>query len=133
MLSLATVAIRGDEPRPDAVRPREVVHLFNGRDLAGLSTWLKGSNHDDPRHVFRVTDGLLHISGDGNGYIATEKAYRDYHLIVEYKWGKRTDGGKFVRNSGILLNATGPDGGAGVPGCLRLNANSPRVAWATSS
>ncbi len=39
--------------------------------------------------------------------------YRDYHLIVEYKWGKRTDGGKFVRNSGILLHATGPDGGAG--------------------
>ena len=40
-------------------------------------------------------------------------AYRDYHLIVEYKWGKRTDGDKFVRNSGILLHATGPDGGAG--------------------
>ena len=39
--------------------------------------------------------------------------YRDYHLIVEHKWGKRTDGGKFVRNSGILLHATGPDGGAG--------------------
>ena len=33
-------------------------------------------------------------------------------VIVEYKWGKRTDGGKFVRNSGILLHATGPDGGA---------------------
>ena len=35
VLSLAAVAIRGDEPRPDAVRPREVVHLFNGQDLAG--------------------------------------------------------------------------------------------------
>ena len=33
--------------------------------------------------------------------------------MVEYRWGKRTDGGKFVRNSGILLHATGPDGGAG--------------------
>jgi len=32
---------------------------------------------------------------------------------VEYKWGKRIDGGKYVRNSGILLNAIGPDGGAG--------------------
>ncbi len=90
-----------------------MIRLFNGKTLAGLSTWLEDAKHEDPRRVFQVTDGLLHISGDGNGYIATEKAYRDYHLIVEYKWGKRTDGGKFVRNSGILLHATGPDGGAG--------------------
>src|SRR5439155_14429749 len=46
-------------------------------------------------------------------YVATDKSYQDYHLIVEYRWGKKTDGGKFVRNSGILLHATGPDGGAG--------------------
>jgi hypothetical protein len=110
---LLPMASGSDGPMTDAVRPREVVRLFNGRDLAGLSTWLKDSRRDDPRQVFRVTDGLLHITGDGDGYIATEKAYRDYHLIVEYKWGKRTDGGKLVRNSGILLHATGPDGGAG--------------------
>jgi hypothetical protein len=55
---------------------------------------------------------VLHISGDGFGYVATDQAYRDYHLTVEYKWGKRTDGGKYVRNSGILLHAVGPDGGA---------------------
>ena len=78
-----------------------------------MSTWLKDTKRDDPRRVFRVTDGLLHITGDGDGYIATQKAFRDYHLIVEYKWGKRTNGGKSVRNSGILLHATGPDGGAG--------------------
>ncbi len=113
VLGLSAAAIRGDEPKANAVRPREAIRLFNGRDLGGLSTWLKDSKHDDPRQVFRVTDGLLHISGDGNGYVATKQAYRDYHLIVEYKWGKRTDGGKFVRNSGILLHATGPDGGAG--------------------
>ena len=47
------------------------------------------------------------------GTSGTRGTYRDYHLIVEYEWGKRTDGGKFVRNSGILLHATGPDGGAG--------------------
>jgi hypothetical protein len=101
------------DPKSQSENPRGVIRLFNGRDLAGLSTWLKDTKRDDPRRVFRVTDGLLHISGDGNGYIATDKEYRDYHLVVEYKWGKRTDGGKFVRNSGILLHATGPDGGAG--------------------
>jgi hypothetical protein len=86
--------------------------LFNGKDLTGLRTWLKGSGSRDPHHVFTVRDGILHVSGTDNGYVATDKTYRDYHLVVEYKWGKRTDGGKYVRNSGILLNAIGPDGGA---------------------
>jgi hypothetical protein len=93
--------------------PREVVPLFNGRDLTGLTTWLEDTKRADPRRVFRVERGLLHITGDGNGYIATTNEYHDYHLVVEYKWGSRTDGGKFVRNSGILLNAIGPDGCAG--------------------
>jgi Domain of Unknown Function (DUF1080) len=108
MLLLASGGARGGEP----VSPREVVYLFNGRDLSGLTTWLKDTKHDDPRRVFQITDGMIHVTGDGFGYIATAEEYRDYHVVVEYKWGKRTDGGKYVRNSGILLNAIGPDGGA---------------------
>lgn len=103
-------AVAPAEPAP----PKDaVVLLFNGKDLTGLHTWLKDTKHDDPRKVFSVRDGVLHVSGEGNGYVATEKEYRDYRLVVEYRWGKRTDGGKHVRNSGILLHATGPDGGAG--------------------
>lgn len=103
-----------------AIAPRNTIQLFNGRDLSGLSTWLKDTRREDPRRVFRVTDGVLHLTGDGFGYVATEKEYRDYRLVVEYKWGKKTDGGKYVRNSGILLHATGPDGGAGGawPSCI---------------
>jgi len=87
---------------------------LNGKDLAGLTTWLKDTKRDDPRKVFRVTDaGLLHVTGDGFGYLATDRAYRDYRLVVEYRWGDRTDGGNSVRNSGVLLHAVGPDGGAG--------------------
>jgi hypothetical protein len=96
----------------DPVTPKETVKLFNGKDLTGLTTWLKDSKREDPRRVFSVADGMLHISGDGFGYVATEKEYQDYHLVVEYRWGKKTDGGKFVRNSGVLLHAVGPDGGA---------------------
>ena len=94
-------------------RPREIIELFNGRDLAGLAHWLEDTKERDPRGVFSVQDGMIRISGEGNGYLATHESYRDYHLVVEYRWGKRTDGGKFVRNSGILLHANGPDGGAG--------------------
>jgi hypothetical protein len=108
------------EDQAAAIAPREATKLFNGRDLTGLTTWLKETQREDPRQVFRVTDGMIHLSGEGNGYVATQKEYRDYHLIVEYKWGERTDGGKYVRNSGILLHAVGPDGGAGGawPSCI---------------
>jgi hypothetical protein len=106
---------RADEP----ITPKSAVSLFNGKDLSGWTTWLKDTKREDPRHVFQVTDGLLHLSGDGDGYVATKEAYRNYHLSVEYKWGKFHKG-KYVRNSGILLHATGPDGGAGGawPSCI---------------
>lgn len=95
-----------------AIRPEKPIVLFNGHDLSGFTTWLKDTKVADPRAVFQVHDGQIQISGDGDGYLATRESYRDYHLIAEYRWGKRTNGGKFVRNSGILLHASGPDGGA---------------------
>ncbi|HLW67059.1 MAG TPA: DUF1080 domain-containing protein [Gemmataceae bacterium] len=118
-LSVAA-AIMADEPKAKPVTPMTVMVLFNGRDLAGLYTWLKDSRHEDPKKVFTVHDGMIHVSGEGYGYVATEKEYENYHLSVEYKWGTRTDGRKYVRNSGVLLHATGPDGGAGGawPSCI---------------
>lgn len=97
----------------EPIRPEKNIQLFNGRDFTGLYTWLKDSGREDPKHVFRVEDGMLHVSGEGMGYIATEQSYRDYHLTVEFKWGQQTFNSKYVRNSGALLHATGPDGGRG--------------------
>src|SRR6266404_3776627 len=88
----------------------DVVPLFTGKDLKGLYTWLKDTQYSDPRRVFSVEDGLLRISGEVDGYIATERQYKDFRLVVEYKWGARTYGRKTVRNSGILLHGIGPDG-----------------------
>ncbi len=121
LVSAAANPLWGDDTANNkAIAPDKTISLFNGKDLTGLTTWLKDTKRDDPRGVFKVEDGMLHLSGDGNGYVATEKEYRDYRLLVEYKWGKKTDGGKYVRNSGILLHATGPDGGAGGawPSCI---------------
>lgn len=109
ILLLVGTAHGGD----DAIRPKDVIQLFNGKDLSGLTTWVKGSGLDDPQKVFSVQNGVLRASGTANGYVRTKAAYRDYRVVVEYRWGKRTDGGKYVRNSGILLHGTGPDGGAG--------------------
>src|SRR6185295_11280252 len=71
----------------EPVTPREGTSLFNGKDLSGLTTWLKETQRDDPRKVFEARDGAIRASGEGNGYVATEKEYRDYRLVVEYKWG----------------------------------------------
>lgn len=108
--TVAAAATTADPvPQPPAARTR----LFNGTDLAGLTPWLKDTKAADPRRVFRVTDGVLHVTGDGFGYLATKQDYRDYRVKLDYKWGTRTDGGKYVRNSGLLVHATGPDGNAG--------------------
>jgi hypothetical protein len=88
--------------------------LFNGRDLSGFYTWLVDTRDADPRQVFTVTNGLLRISGDGLGYLATRESFRDYELTVEFKWGEtNTRWGDRIgkaRDSGIFLHANGPDG-----------------------
>src|SRR5436190_330485 len=43
----AGVASAADEP----VTPKESVPLFNGKDLAGFTTWLKDAKRDDPKKV----------------------------------------------------------------------------------
>lgn len=92
----------------------EALELFNGRDLAGWHTWLVDTGRDDPRRVFTVTNGLLRISGDGLGYLASEREFGDLRLEVEWRWGRiNTRWGDRLgkaRDSGIFLHASGPDG-----------------------
>ncbi|MGA2253784.1 MAG: DUF1080 domain-containing protein [Thermoguttaceae bacterium] len=107
-LCLLAPAANAVEP----VAPEKPIRLFNGKDLTGFTTWLKATGRNDPNHVFSVAGGTIRISGEGLGYLATEKAYKNYHLVLEYKWGKYTTDPKSVRNSGCLLNGIGPDGGA---------------------
>jgi hypothetical protein len=94
VLAAAASAAASENPKQEPISPGgEVIRLFNGKDLTGLYTWLKGpGRNNDPQKAFTVRDGAIRVSGEGRGYVATERTYRDYHLIVEYKWGQRTDG-----------------------------------------
>jgi hypothetical protein len=96
----------------DAITPRQKIVLFNGKDLSGWYTWTRDSKYEDPKKVFSVVNGNLRISGEEWGGVATKNMYRDYHLIVEWKWGGPTMGDRKTkaRDSGILVHAVGEDG-----------------------
>jgi len=103
-----------------ATRPDNVIHLFDGKSLDGFYTWLVDSRREDPLRVFTVVDQVdgapaVRISGEKWGGLITRDAYRDYHLIVEFRWGLLTWGQRktAARDSGVLVHAQGADGNTG--------------------
>lgn len=111
---LATM-VRADEPAAIAPTGDQPIKLFNGRNLDGFYTYLQDTKYEDPRQVFRVTDGMLHVTGDGLGSAITKSEYRDYHCVLEFKWGERVWGNRKDRtkDSGLLVHSVGADGGYG--------------------
>jgi hypothetical protein len=108
-LSAVLTAVLFQTPAPETLR------LFNGRDLDGWTIHLPHADGadptTDPKQVFRVHNGLLHVSGQEFGYIATRDEFEDFHLIVEFRWGDRRwpprENAK--RDSGICYHVVGPD------------------------
>ena len=104
------------EPVPQAVTAKiDLIQTF--RD-GGMTIYLnpKADVIDDPKEVFSITpDGQLRVSGKAYGGLTTKAAYKDYHLVCEYKWGSRTWGRreKASRDSGVLVHCFGPDGANG--------------------
>lgn len=76
----------------------------------------KSDIHGDPKDVFKFDpDGLFHVSGEGYGGITTKDSFKDYHLVIEFKWGPKTWGKreKASRDNGILVHCYGPQGAVG--------------------
>jgi hypothetical protein len=98
-----------------AVKTGEPMFKFNGKDLTGFYPYTRDHRYDDPNKVFTVHDGMIHISGQEFGGLATRGNFGDYHLITEWKWGEKTwvPRKDRARDSGILLHCVGPDGAAG--------------------
>jgi hypothetical protein len=88
------------------------VFQFNGKDLTGFYAYTRDHKYNDPKQVFTVVDGMIRISGEEFGGLATGGNFANYHLLTEWKWGQRawpprTDK---ARDSGILVHCVGPDG-----------------------
>jgi hypothetical protein len=115
----AVLALAAQAPSP-AVTPTSVVKLFDGKSLDNFDTWLVDHHHADPERVYTVVDQVdgapaIRISGQIWGGLLTKQAYRDYRLIVEYRWGGATWGKRRdrTRDSGVLLHAQGRPGNTG--------------------
>lgn len=88
------------------------VVLFDGKDLSQFNTFLTSAGlNSDPKHVFTVEDGTVHVSGTEFGYFITRQEYKNYYLHAEFKWGEGTFPPRQgqARDSGILYNIQGPD------------------------
>ena len=122
--SLALVAALSFSPVraqvPTAIKPTNVINLFDGKSLANFETWLVDHHSSDPERVFTVVDQIdgapaIRVSGQVWGGLLTRDAYRDYRLVVEFRWGGLTWGDRKnrARDSGVLLHARGRLGNTG--------------------
>jgi hypothetical protein len=103
-----------------AVVPGETIQLFNGKDLSPFYTWLVGDHYSDPARVFSAVqqvDGApaIRISGEKWGGIVTRQRFRQYRLVLEFRWGLLTWDARATRarDSGVLVHAEGADGNTG--------------------
>jgi hypothetical protein len=89
---------------------KPAIVLFNGHDLSNFDTFIRGNGlNSDPDHIFQVEKGVIHISGNGFGYIITRDTYKDFYLRADFKWGEGTFLARKgqARDSGILFNVQG--------------------------
>jgi len=83
--------------------PAAVVHLFNGKDLAGWKPDVPERDADpNGPPSFVVRDGKLVSLGKPEGHLLTDGRYRDYRLEVEYRFPGKAG------NSGVLIHTSTP-------------------------
>jgi hypothetical protein len=90
-----------------------VIHLLQGTDRTPFYSFLKDFGVDkDPENVFSLTNGILHITGQYYGYLATKETnFANYKLVAEFKWGGKTWPPRETNacDSGILVHCGGKD------------------------
>ena len=88
------------------------IDLFDGKTLEGWDYFLVKPELK-MSDVWSVKDGLMICKGSPLGYIATKKDYKNYKLVVEYRWAP----GQKPGNSGILMRIIGKK--QGLPKSMR--------------
>jgi hypothetical protein len=84
--------------------------LFNGTDLAGWKTRF-GKSKLDTSKTFTVHGKALVVSGHPNGFIYTDKSYKNYVLRYDWRYKRPKglkDDARFTGNSGCLVHIHNP-------------------------
>jgi len=94
--------------------------LFNSRDLSGWDTYLRAPEgsadttaigfNKDPHHVFTISDGCIHISGQDWGAIISKQEYSNYHIRFDVKFGEKKwpPRENLLRDGGLMFHSSGP-------------------------
>lgn len=110
LASLLLICALAPAPAQKIPPHKPAIVLFNGHDLSNFDTFIRGPGlNSDPDHIFTVEHGVIHVSGNGFGYIITRESYKDFYLRADFKWGDGTflERKGQARDSGILFNAQG--------------------------
>lgn len=78
------------------------VMLWNGQDFEGWVRYVPDPAVD-VNDIWRIRGDAIYCKGQPNGYIRTEKRYKNYQLHLEWRWPEEPT------NSGVLLHAHAPD------------------------
>ena len=94
--------------------------LFNGLNLAGWYTFFhQHGRNAAPDHIISIDNDVIHLYRDApkgspvmKGYIATENEYGNYHLRLQYRWGKKQFEPRETRprDAGLYYHMIGDDG-----------------------
>ncbi len=102
-MRLRSVALLALLPLLAVSAPAQTSSLFNGTDLAGWHVDVPAAD-TSPRlpSPFAMRNGQLHIAGEPRGHLITDAVYRNYRLVVEYRFPGAPG------NAGVLVHASRP-------------------------
>jgi hypothetical protein len=104
-LAAAATALAAFAPRA-AQAGEGFTPLFNGKDLSGWKFFLADKSAD-PKKTFVVKDGVIEVSGFPNGYLYTDKSFKNYVLSFTWRYPKAQPA-KTTMNSGCLMHIQEP-------------------------
>lgn len=101
------------------------ISLFNGKNLDGWGYYLVEPDVA-MKDVWSVKDGILVCKGEPMGYLSTDREFKNFKLIVEWRWAPGKDPG----NSGVLMRITGEP--KALPRCVEAQLKHGNVGdiWA---
>jgi hypothetical protein len=109
---LAGTALLGSATAADD-KKEGFTDLFDGKDLTDWKIFLNPKAKDaDPSKTWSVKDGIIICTGHPDGFLYTDKSYKDYVLLYDWQYkrpeGLTNDKG-FRGNSGCLVNIQHPE------------------------